>query len=99
MRLTPAQIGVRMICGHRLPFVEPIELSLEDRIRRGRETLVQIAGVDFEYDLQRWHDHLKLSRQGGYTWNRAIALPKVMDHAMTSEPWQQAVEALRRRGN
>ena len=92
MRLTPAQIGVALICGNRLPVEEARPLA--ERIRTGRQMLSEIAGVDFGYDLQRWHDHLKVSRQGGYTWNRTIALPKVMRAAIQSEEWQAAVREL-----
>ena len=50
MRLTPAQLAVRLICGgnlhpgHDAPFAE--------RIRSGRDFLVRITGEDFGYDLQ-----------------------------------------------
>jgi hypothetical protein len=94
MRLTPAQIAVELLCGSDLPpFVRQIE-AIEDRIVEGRRQLASIAGVDFGYDLQRWHDHLKVSRQGGYTWNRTIALPKVMQAAIKSEKWHAAVRKL-----
>lgn len=56
--------------------------------------LAQIAGVDFGYDLQAWHDHLKVTRQGGYTWNRTIVLPKVMQAAVASDDWHAAVREL-----
>lgn len=56
--------------------------------------LVQITRVDFAYDLQAWHDHLKESRQGGYTYGRNIKLPKIMQAALASNEWKNAVEAL-----
>ena len=59
-------------------------------MKQGRAMLAQIAGVDYGYDLQRWHDHLKISRDGGYTWNRTIALPKVMQEALESQAWRSA---------
>jgi hypothetical protein len=92
MRLTPAQIGVQLICGHDLP-TRP-QCSLRQRLIEGRNELRRITGVDFGYDLQRWHDHLKESRQGGYTWSRAIALPKIMAEALASPEWNEIVREL-----
>ncbi len=92
MRLTPAQIGVEWICGRSLPLDQP--MSLNDRIREGRRFLVQICRRDFGYDLQQWHDYLKESRDGGYTWGRNIELPRVMKDALVSLEWQAAVRAL-----
>ena len=82
MRLTPAQIAVKLICGHNLPM-KP-QHTLKQCLVEGRKQLREITGVDFEYDLQRWHDHLKESRQGGYTWSRAIVFPKIMAEALAS---------------
>ncbi len=56
--------------------------------------LTRLTGADYGYDLQRWHDHLKVSREGGYTWNRTIVLPKVMQEALASAAWQKAVSDL-----
>ena len=95
MRLTPAHMAVYLICGHQLP-ITPSQ-PLEDRMQQGRAMLVRIAKVDYGYDLQRWHDHLKAiprSESRGYTWNRTIALPKVMEEAMASEAWRSAARAL-----
>lgn len=89
MRLTPAQIAVHLLCGRPLPGSPE---SMDERIALGRKHLIEIAKVDFGYDLQRWHDHLKVTRPGGYTWNRTIALPKIMRDAMASEDWLAAVE-------
>ena len=92
MRLTPAQIGVRLICGESLPRVT--HESLEERIKRGHDFLVCITGKGFGYDLRAWHDHLKESRQGGYTHGRNIDLPKMMKAALASSAWQEAVRSL-----
>jgi hypothetical protein len=92
MRLTPAQIAVRLICGEILPRVQ--HEPLVTRIREGHEFLVRITGKDFGYDLQAWHDHLKESRQGGYTYARNIGLPRIMQAALQSLAWQQAVQSL-----
>jgi hypothetical protein len=95
MRLTPAQIGVKLICGHNLPMMP--QYTLKQCLVEGRKQLQEITGVDFEYDLQRWHDHLKESRQGGYTWSRAIVFPKIMAEALASPEWTETVRALRER--
>ena len=76
MRLTPAQIAVYQICGHNVPMGP--DSSLEKCIKEGHDYLVSITKVDHGYDLQRWHDHLKESKKGGYTWNRSIDLPNIM---------------------
>ena len=67
---------------------------MDERIAQGRKLLIEIANVDFGYDLARWHEHLKVTRDGGYTWNRAIALPRIMRDALASEDWRDAVERL-----
>jgi hypothetical protein len=95
MRLTPAQVAVHLICGHQLAMGR--RQPLEERMQEGRAMLVRIAKVDYGYDLQRWHDHLKgipRSQSLGYTWNRTIALPKVMEEALASEEWRSAARAL-----
>ena len=92
MRLTPAQIGVRLICGEWMPRVP--DQSLVERLRDGHSFLVDIAGVDFGYDLQAWHDHLKQSRDGGYTYGRNIILPRIMKAAIASPEWQAAVRQI-----
>lgn len=92
MRLSPAQVGVQLICGHNLPMGP--RLSLKDCLREGRDMLVRVSGVDFGYDLQKWHDYLKSSRDGGYTWARTIDLPRVMRAALESADWQAAVQEL-----
>jgi hypothetical protein len=67
---------------------------LAERIRSGHDFLVSIAGQDFGYDLAKWHNHLKESRQGGYTWGRNIRLPKIMQRAIDSAEWRDAVQRL-----
>jgi hypothetical protein len=94
MRMTPAQMAIHLICGHQLPMSRP--QSLKDNMKDGRAMLVSIAGVDFGYDLQRWHHRLKVDRDGGYTWNRTITLPKVMQEALASAKWRQAANELAR---
>jgi hypothetical protein len=69
-------------------------MPLRQRLRDGRDMLRRISGQDFGYELAAWHNHLKVSRQGGYTWNRNIALPRVMKAALASPEWQDAAAAL-----
>ena len=67
---------------------------MEERIALGRKLLVELTHADFGYDLQRWHDHLKQKRDGGYTWNRTVTLPKIMRAALASREWRAAVAKL-----
>ena len=90
-RLTPAQVAVHLMCGRR---VRRLPGTLEDRVQRGRRLLSELAGVDYGYDLQRWHDHLKVTRPGGYTWNRTVDLPRIMKQALASEEWRKTVASL-----
>ena len=53
-----------------------------------------MTGKDFGYDLQAWHDYLKDSKDGGYTYGRNIVLPRIMQKALESPKWQAAVQAL-----
>jgi hypothetical protein len=93
MRLRPAQIGVLLICGRSIPH-RAAENTLAERIQEGRRWLVEITGQDFGFDLQRWHDYMKESRDGGYTYGRNIMLPKIMQAALQSARWQKAVRCL-----
>ena len=98
MRLTPAQIGVRLICGNRLPrFAETRivgEGDLKERIKIGHDWLVRASGKDFGYDLAAWHQYLKESRDGGYTFARTIVLPRIMESALASGDWREAVRQI-----
>lgn len=96
MRLTPAQLAVQLLCGRPLPGSPE---SIDERIALGRARLIEIANVDFGFDLERWHAHLKITREGGYTWNRTVALPKIMRDALASESWLAAVERLAARAS
>jgi hypothetical protein len=79
MRLTPAQIAIRLICGDRIsPFARGPS-TLSQRIRDGHDQLVRMTNRDFGYDLQAWHDYLKVSRDGGYTYGGEHCAAK--DHA------------------
>jgi hypothetical protein len=94
MRLTPAQIAVHLICGDDPSPPGWPQRTLREQLRDGREMLRSISGQDFGFDLQKWHDHLKESKQGGYTWNRTIDLPKVMQRALANQEWLDTVAAI-----
>jgi hypothetical protein len=47
-----------------------------------------------EHQLTAWHNYLKESRQGGYAWGRNIRLPKIMQRALESAEWRDAVQRL-----
>jgi hypothetical protein len=97
MRLTPAQLAVHLICGKQLPTFR--RATMTACIRDGRLHLRRITGKDFGYDLAAWHEHLKESREGGYTWSRKIVLPRIMKEALESHEWRRAVEILNARGH
>jgi hypothetical protein len=94
MRRTPAQIAIRLICGRQIPPFARGPSTLSQSVRDGHELLVGMTKRDFGYDLQAWHDYLKESRDGGYTYGRNIVLPKIMQAALASAEWQAAVRAM-----
>ena len=76
MHVTPVLIAVRLICSVSLPQGR-VEGTVADSMRRGHDLFVRLTGCDFGYDLAAWHNHLKESREGGYTYGRNIVLPKM----------------------
>ena len=90
MRLTPSQIGMLLLLGERLPMGP--ERTLKERIQEGHDFLVRIAGRDFGYDPQRWHDHLRETKAGGYRWG---GVTKLIAQATSDPEWCRAVEELR----
>ena len=96
MRLTPAQIGMYALLGHRLLFCISAEWSLADIIRFGRESLTRDTGADFEYDPKVWHEQLTATNAGGYRWcNKDRGFPRKIALALANPEWQQAVAFLR----
>lgn len=93
MRAPPAQLAIHHLCGN-VPDIHLPTRSMSEQIREGHDMLVQLSGKDFGYDLQAWHDHLKESRDGGYTYGWNITLPKIMKAAMASTAWQEAVQTI-----
>ena len=99
MRITPAQIAVHLICGNDPSPRGWQQRTLRAQLRDGREMLRSISGQDFGFDLQKWHDYLKESKQGGYTWNRTIDLPKVMKRALANQEWLEMVAVIENAAN
>ncbi len=88
-------MAVWLLCGECLPrFAETDYDSLASRIEAGHDGLVKLSGKDFGYDLQAWHDYLKESRDGGYTWGRNVDLPRIMKQALASAEWHEAVRQI-----
>jgi GrpB-like predicted nucleotidyltransferase (UPF0157 family) len=83
-----------LICGRELHMRK--KRPLKERIREGRGMLCDLSGKDFGYDLAKWHEHFKESREGGYTWGRHIVLPKIMKQALARESWRKAVAELQK---
>jgi hypothetical protein len=94
MRLTPAQIAVHLISGNDPSPPGWPQRTLREQLQDGREMLRSMSGQDFGFDLQKWHDYLKESKDGGYTWNRTIDLPKVMQRALANQEWLDTVAAI-----
>ena len=93
MRLTPSQAAIKLLCGNRLP-PNP-RLPYAERIQCGRDMLVNLTGVDYGFDLQKWHDHLRVSGEGNYTCTgRSSELPTVMKRALETKRWREAVRML-----
>ena len=87
-------MAVHLICGLKLPPFVRTSDDIAERMKHGHDQLVQMTGKDFGYDLQAWHDDLKLSRANGcgYTYGRNIILPKILQAALESPEWQAAAK-------
>jgi hypothetical protein len=83
------------LLGHLLPMGMPREQSLGDRIRTGRAHLVRVAGVDFGYDPEAWHEHLRATNAGGYRWsNKHLGFSRRIKRALADPEWHRAVASL-----
>ena len=92
MRATLGQLAVVLLCGEELPLSN--RRTLAERIVEGRRLLVQITGRDYGFDPRRWHEHLKETGQGGYSWRSDHVVPRVLQEALASEEWQRVVARL-----
>ena len=83
------------LLGHWLPMGIP-RGSLVERIRYGRELLMEITGRDFGYDAMQWHDHLWDTDDGGYRWARRSRekWARQVEAAINNLEWQEAVRSL-----
>jgi hypothetical protein len=95
MRLLPVQIKMYMLAGEWLPFCEPDELPLAQRIKSARQSLVQQTGQNFGYDLQKWHDYLVEHHKGEYCWsNKHRSILVRIREAEADPAWREAVASL-----
>jgi hypothetical protein len=95
MRLTPAQVGMMELLGHRLPTWSE-EAALPGRIRAGHAFLVRITGRDFGLDPARWHDCLWETDAGEYRLGfRRRELARAIRRAANDPEWVAAIAALR----
>lgn len=90
MRLLPLQIAMLKLCGEWMPFVEPNELPLTQRLMKAHDSLVAQTGHDFGYNLNAWHDYLCTG--DGYTWSsKHLTIAAAVRDAMSNSEWTAAV--------
>lgn len=65
--------------------------DLKERIRRGHAGLVRTTGKDFGFDPQRWHDHLRETKEAGYRWS---GIAERIAAATADPAWRRAVAEL-----
>ena len=83
------------LAGKWLPFCEPDELLIADRIKSARQSLVMATGQDFGYDLQKWHDYLVEHHKREYCWsNKHRSILVRIREAETDPGWLEAVASL-----
>ena len=98
MRLLPLQIDMFQLCGEWMPFVEPDELTLSQRLVDAHQSLVQQTGQDFGYDLNAWHDYL--CDGDGYKWsNKHLSIASAIRGALTNPEWISAVAEIESNGS
>ena len=95
MRLTPSQLGMKLLLGQRLGFRMARESTLADRIREGHRMLVSVYKIDLGFDPQAWHDHLCSINAGGYRTRYQGHVTKEIGAALASTERQAAVAQLR----
>ena len=98
MRLLPLQIDMFQLCGEWMPFVEPDELALAQRLKHARESLVKQTDQDFGYDLNAWHEYLCAG--DGYKWsNKHLSIASAIREALSNPEWVAAVAEIESRGS
>lgn len=94
MRLMRTQIDMLELLGEEFPFVASPR-NLKIRLRRARQHLVERCGMDFGYDVERWHDYLERENIGGYRWNnRNRGIPRRIREAKANREWLETVQGL-----
>ncbi len=95
MRLLPAQIAIRLICGHTPPMGLRNKTKAQN-IREGHCMLVKMCGCDYGYDLIAWHNELCESKAGGYRWGKRPGIPKNIQNALNDSMWLETVAEIER---
>lgn len=92
MKLSPAEMGIRLMITAFLPM-----LKFDSRaagMARGRQMLKRICQQDFGYDLLAWHNYLLRTNLGGYnSSNFHLKVPKAIAAALVDPVWLQCVAA------
>lgn len=96
MRLLLSQIDMYLLAGVRLPFCDPTERPLTERLQEARKALVATTGQDFGYDLRKWHEYLVAHhKETGYCWgNKHRSILVQIREAEANPQWQEAVALL-----
>lgn len=95
MRLLPAQVAIRLLCGRPLPMGTRGKTK-EQLIREGHRMLVALCRCDHGYDLIAWHKELCESKAGGYRWGERPGIPKNIQNALNDSTWVEAVADIQR---
>ncbi|WP_425396635.1 hypothetical protein [Aeoliella sp.] len=95
MRLTPAQVAIRLITGESLRMATR-DMTKAQRIREGHRMLVRICHCDHGYDLLAWHKELRKSNAGGYNWGGREGIPDRIQNALDDSNWRETVAELKR---
>ena len=85
--------------GEWLPFVEPDDLPITERIAHARENLIKESGQDFGFDIRKWHEYL-CANDDCYRWsNKHLSILKRIKQAEDNSTWQMAISSLRTQEN
>lgn len=95
MRMLPAYIAIRLITGASLR-ARTRGMTKVDRLREGHRMLVEMCGCDHSYDLVAWHEELRTSKAGGYSWGKRAGIPFRIRNALEDPAWNAAVAEITR---